>query len=579
MKISEANMQITLVDRGTASSVIVLGQAASPSEKRGAQELQTHLRLISGATIPIVSDRQELPPQAAILVGRSRHTEALAVHPDLETLGPEGFILKTLGNRLVVASGPVRGTMYGCTALLEKLGVRWFTPSVTRHPQSRTLTLPVLDETHVPAFEYREPFIFEAFDKDWAARMKVNGFRANLDDSTGGQVTYHPFVHTLGQIVPGELFDAHPEYFPLIDGRRANEGYVQRCLSHPDVLRMAIEQVRRWFTERPDAMISSVSQNDTDDTGGFCRCPECTAIADRYGGKQSGLFLWFVNQVAEAIEAEFPDKLIDTLAYRYTESPPEGIVPRPNVRVRLCPISCCELHPYEQCSHKSNVAFMENLKGWGRLTNSLYIWHYCTNFAHYLAPFPDFRQFPASARLYRRTGVKGIFFQGAYAEGGGGSDAELRAYVMARLLWNPDEDADALVTEWMQGVYGPVAEPMRRWFDRMHEQGRDPDKHLGIYDPPDERLFSDAILADGDRLFDKAERLAQGDEVAARYVEKSRLCLRYVKLARHPTDGPEFRQWMADVRRWGITQLREGSDLDKWEQAYLEKMRADKPLA
>jgi len=56
MKISEANMQITLVDRGTAVSVIVIGQAASPSEKRGAQELQTHLRLISGATVPIVSE-------------------------------------------------------------------------------------------------------------------------------------------------------------------------------------------------------------------------------------------------------------------------------------------------------------------------------------------------------------------------------------------------------------------------------------------------------------------------------------------------------------------------------------------
>jgi len=406
--------------------------------------------------------------------------------------------------------------------------------------------------------------------------MKVNGFRANLDASTGGQVKYHPFVHTFEQIVPRELFDTHPEYFPLIDGKRAG-GHVQRCLTHPDVLRLAIEQVRRWFTERPDAMITSVSQNDARED--FCRCPECTAIADRYGGKQSGLYLWFVNQVAEAIEAEFPDKLIDTLAYRFTESPPQGIVPHPNVRVRLCPILCCEIHPYEECRHKNNVAFMENLQGWGRLTNSLYIWHYCTNFSHYLAPFPDFQQFPASVRLYRRTGVKGIFFQGAYAEGGGGSDAELRAYVMARLLWNPDEDADALVTEWMQGVYGPAAEPMRRWFDLMHEQGRDPDKHLGIYDPPDERLFSDEVLAEGDRLFDKAERLVQGDEAAARYVEKSRLWLRYVKLVRHPTDGPEFQQFMADVRRWGITQLREWPGLDKWEQAYLEKMRAGKPSA
>jgi hypothetical protein len=109
-----------------------------------------------------------------------------------------------------------------------------------------------------------------------------------------------------------------------------------------------------------------------------------------------------VNQVAEAIEKDHPEKLIDTLAYQFTEAPPTGITPRKNVRVRLCPIGCCEAHPYEACALPANKAFLSNLKSWATLTDSLYIWHYSTDFANYLMPFPDFDQFPDSIRLYRK---------------------------------------------------------------------------------------------------------------------------------------------------------------------------------
>src|SRR5262249_128109 len=138
-----------------------------------------------------------------------------------------------------------------------------------------------------------------------------------------------------------------------------------------------------------------------------------------------------------------PDKLIDTLAYLFTEEPPTGIVPRRNVRVRLCPIYACAAHPYEQCTDKRTAAFVQHLKDWARLTDNLSVWHYGTDFAHYLMPFPDFDQFPSSVRLYRRHGVKGIFFQGDSTPGS--SDGELRAYVVAKLLWNNRQDEHTLI--------------------------------------------------------------------------------------------------------------------------------------
>ena len=127
---------------------------------------------------------------------------------------------------------------------------------------------------------------------------------------------------------------------------------------------------------------------------------------------------------AEAIAKDHPDKLIDTLAYQFTEKAPTGISPRSNVRVRLCPISVNEAHPYEQDTYPATEAFVKTLADWSKLSPSLYIWHYNTDFAHYLLPFPDFAEFPADMRLYKKSGVKGIFFEGDYARrrrGGGGA--------------------------------------------------------------------------------------------------------------------------------------------------------------
>lgn len=569
--ISSSAQPLTLVKDGLSQYVIVISAEASPSEKRGAEELQRFLKEMSGAELSVVVEPPS-NPQFAIFVGKSEslireHGRA----PLIGELEDEGFLLKTAGAHILIVGDRLRGTMYGVYTFLEKLGCRWFTAKVSRIPQQKTIVVAPMEEFQKPAFEYREPFFTEAFDKDWAARNKVNSANAYLDESTGGKITYHHFVHTFDTLIPQSLYDTHSEYFPLIDGKRTG-GYVQRCLTHPEVLRLTIEKVKEWIRERPEAHIYSVSQNDT---GKWCECDSCKKITKKYKA-HSGLYLWFVNQVAEAIEKEHPDKLIDTLAYQFTEEPPEGIVPRKNVRVRLCPISCCEAHPYEQCTYPANVAYVKNLKAWAKITDTLYIWHYNTNFRNYLLPFPDFNELPADTRMYKRLSVKGIFFQGAYAPGGGGSDAELRSYVLAKLLWEPNVDSDALVTEFMQGVYGKAWQPLRQWFDLIHEKVRDPDLHFRIFDPPTVGYLTPEIISEGDRLFDEAERLAADDAMALSYVRKARLSLRYVQIVRSEPSAAaieKLKAFLSDVRSYGITSIREGQPLDAFEQQQMERIK------
>ncbi len=537
---------------------------------------------MSGARLPIVEDGPEARGKL-VFVGNSRAAARRKFNAPSGALGAEGFVLKTAGDSVFIAGGRRRGTMYGVYTFLERLGCRWFTSEVSRIPKMRTITVEPLDETQKPAFEYREPFITEAFDKDWAARNKVNGSHMRLDESTGGRVEYFPFVHSFYQMIPPEKhFQAHPEYFSLIDGKRRVERG-QLCLTNPGVLRLGVEAVLEWIRQHPEATIYSVSQNDWD---GWCECDNCRRVEREEGGRHSGPILRFVNALAAEVGKKHPEKLIDTLAYLYSEAPPRRARPRPNVRIRLCPIGVCQAHPYEKCPY--NAYFVNNLRAWSKITDRLYVWHYNTNFSNYLLPFPDFDELAADIPMYRRHGVVGLFLQGAYPPGGGGEMGELRAYVSARLLWDTTADPEKAVNEFLEEVYGPAAPAMRSFFDLMHQLVRTPPagegQHIWIRHPP--RLSGERI-AQAQDLFRQAEAAA-GNEAVLQRVHKARLSLDAVEVmhARRfviqdgmytPVDldglRQRYRQFMTGLRRFGVTSITEGISLEDDEREFAAQIR------
>ncbi len=518
-----AEGQCMLVQDGKSDYAIVIDPNASPSERHGAQELQKFLETISGAQVPVTTE----PRPKMVLVGDSPALRDLRLDIPFQDLGKEGFALRTAGPHLVIAGGRLRGSMYGVFGFLEKLGCRWFTAEVSRIPKMRTISVGPLNEIQKPAFEYREPFFTEATDRDWAVRNKANGQSQKIDASAGGKVTYSPFVHSFQSLVsPKVYFKDHPEYFSLVDGKRRGERS-QLCLTNPDVLRIGIETVERWIANRPEATIISVSQNDW---AFYCECDNCRRVEQEEGGAHSGPMLRFVNAVAEAIEKKHPDKLIDTLAYRYTEDPPAKVRPRPNVRVRLCPIDTCDSHPFEKCRH--NDYFMKNLQAWAKITDQLYVWHYNTNFAHYQLPFPDFDELIADIPMYKRYGVVGLFMEGDI-QSKGAENAELRSYVMSRLLWDVKADAGKAIQEFHAAYYGRAAKTMLAYFDLLHRQVRLPPRglghHLWIGDGASSPYLNEAFLTKAEALFREAEAAADSDAIRRR-VRQAKFSIDYVRV-------------------------------------------------
>ncbi|HEY3280957.1 MAG TPA: DUF4838 domain-containing protein, partial [Armatimonadota bacterium] len=434
-----ADAKITLASKGKARMVVLVQPGATAPERRAAAELADTLAKVCGGEFK-VEERAKDAPSRALIVGDGPLAKQCFPGVDLSKLGSEEGVIRTQGQRMLLAGGRPRGTLYAVYRFLQDdLGIRWWAPWASTIPSRPTLSLPEVNRDIKSAFEMREPFWFPAFDGDWANRNGVNGQAARLTPEMGGKVIYKGFVHTFYPLVPPDTYFAtHPEWYSLVGGKRTTQN-AQLCLTNRELRDFVVGRVKEWLRESPDASILSLSQNDCFNP---CECPNCKAIDDREGS-HSGTLLDFVNYVAEKIEPEFPKVSIDTLAYQYTRQAPKMLKPRKNVIVRLCSIECNFAAPL---TDPSNASFAKDMTDWSRVADRLYVWDYTTNFTDYVLPHPNWFALGPNVRFFRDHKVRGLFEQGAY-QSHGSEMSEMRSWVLARLLWNPDQDDSKLIDE------------------------------------------------------------------------------------------------------------------------------------
>ena len=543
-----------------------------------AQNCVPHCRVVTpaGADAVTVYAAEELRHWLGQILGTSVLSASdaqagdILLRPD-PTMAAEAYRYFTEGENLVIR-GSGRGLLYGVYAFLEEeLGIRFLEPAVTHVPRRSTLELPELDKSGAPTMEYREPSLWELRDLAFAARRRVNGLLRREDiPKYGGGVGYAKgyFVHTFTKLLPPDIyFDEHPEYYAEIGGSRQREK-TQLCLSNPDVLELVKARVLEELRAQPESRLFSVSQ---DDNYNGCTCEKCRAF-DEAEGSMAGSMIRFVNAVAEAIEPEFPDVVIDTLAYQYTRKPPKHIRPRHNVSVRLCSIECCFVHPLRHCRVDDPDApqvgpsqpFAEDLIGWGKVCDRLYIWDYVTNFSHFWMPHPNIWVLAENVRFFRDNGVKGVFEQGCPATGGGEMTG-LRAYILSKALWDPDVDEEKLIDEYLSGVYGIAGGCIREYLETVRDAVDRAGSHLYCFNHPDKPWHTLELVEKCEKIFDRAEKLAADEQILMR-VRKQRLAVRYLKILLTPK-GSEERNTLLDAfekdaRAFGLTMLWERKDMD-----------------
>jgi len=544
---------------GKSEYRIVTPEAPSATVDYAASELQMFVAQVTGARLPIV--RESMAGDGpAFLVGPCGASIREGLGCDAAKLREDGVLIKSLGESFALLGQNERGHLYSVYVFLEKyLGVRFLAWDCTVAPGRRTLVLPDLDYSYSPPFMYRETLYFDSFPKRIAARQRLNGPYTKCDATVGGKIDFYPYVHSFDDLVPPDVyFKFHPEYFGLQGGKRvAASIHAQLCLTNPEVLAIAKEQVLRWIDEHPEVPIIDVSQNDGN---GPCECENCMAIVNAEGS-QHGPILRFVNAIAAEVERKHPEKWVETLAYAYSTKPPAITRPRSNVIIRLCHAGCF-FHGFETCGLGANHA--SYIEQWSKLTKRIFIWHYATNFAHYLAPDPNLAALAKDLKFYGDHGVNGVMVQCQY-QSPGGEMAELRQYLSARLLWDPTLDPMALRIEFCRGYYGKASGQVMELLALLDNAAADPAVHaFAAWDP--QTTVSPKLVEDALAILERAKSADPRASIRNR-VEKLMLAYWYMKLAfpekyaTSPTEGAELlkqaRRVIADNH---ITHVREGGE-------------------
>ena len=513
---------LDLAVRGRAPEYAIVRAAdASPSVKYAAEELRDFTEKMTGVRLPIVTDDQPMPAKAIVL-GRVRESD-------------DSFRLLAKPPHLFVTGGK-RGVLYGVYELLERYGgCRWYASWHTVVPARETFSVPDdLDDAQAPAFPHREPFWWDMFNGDFAARNRANGPAMRVGAKHGGPAGRFGGglgnCHTFNRLLPPEkYFDAHPEYFSMVKGTRLKER-TQLCLTNPDVLRIVTSNVLACIRKDPTADYYGVSQNDWYN---YCECPACAAV-DAEEESHAGTMVRFVNAIAEAVEKEFPDKIIETLAYQYTRKPPKKTKLRHNVMPCLCTIECDFSRPLPDSRYHQNVKFVDEIKAWHAQATRLYVWDYVTDFHCYPYPFPDAYALQGNVRFFRDNGVYALFEQGD-RQGCNAGFAELKAWLLAKWMWNPDRPMKPLLDDFFVGFYGAGAPFVREYFEELHRlqiayTSADTNRWLNCHQNIPSPDIPAEVWDRADALLEKAAAAVKGDKTLEFNVRTARFGVDYVRI-------------------------------------------------
>ncbi|RYZ50107.1 MAG: DUF4838 domain-containing protein, partial [Sphingobacteriales bacterium] len=447
---------ITLASGGKTSYRIIVPAIESPFAGQAASALKKYLQQITGANFEVSNDATT-PGKFEILIGatnRGLHAEGL-------TGMPGTFSIRTVGDKLQF-SGLEKGLLYSVYSFLEKYaGCRKFAADQTYVPKVPNFKIGDINFTESPIAKFRGlhypgPESDQEF-LDWHKLQRI-------DDVWG------LWGHTFFKLVPpSKYFDAHPEYYSLVNEKRIP---TQLCLTEPAVADITIQSLEEAMANDPDKIYWSVSQNDG---GGQCMCARCTALNNKYGADQGSL-LTFVNKIA----ARFPAKKIVTLAYGYSRKPPVGLEPSDNVVVMLAPIEVSRLRSF--AVDPRSAGFRADLEGWRSAGAWLMYWDYVAQFTNYQSPFPNINTLRPNFDYLLKTHPEGMFIQGS---GEQRSDfSELRTYMLAKMLSEPGADTRKIETEFVNAYYGPAAKVIHSYLRELQENASKFNVRLDIYDNP-----------------------------------------------------------------------------------------------
>ena len=473
MTVSLCADEFVVVENATAKAGIRLGDNTKGA-LFAAKALQKYVKAMSGVELKILATNEV--SAFTILISNERtglKRDEIALKVD-----SSGSVLELYGEGR-------RGAINAVYELLERWGVRFFgvDSRSDKIPSKTTLTVPsTLSYSYAPPFEQRFPGSIP-LDRNigpaWAVKLRISREYKKIGGKRDAQLGSGHSLGNKSYINSKTYYDAHPEWYALIGGKRVKGA--QLCLSNLEMRKQLLAEVSAKLKSRKDAGafelggITYVSLSYLDNNH-FCKCQECNDLLAKWGGSRVGPLLDLCNYVATGIENDYPLARILTLAYWDWVEPPKEMP--------------CELHRnvYVTVCQNGNKALpvrvqetlMQRLTQWSKITaGRLAIWDWDACFRNYITPYPIYHLYADDFKTYRDLGVKRVNTQ--MEHGAVFADfVELRTYLYAKLLWNPELDTDEMAKEWIDHCCGNGATEINAYYRLLENAvwGDEPKKRI-----------------------------------------------------------------------------------------------------
>ena len=521
--ICNAAQNVVIAERGKCAKYsIVIPDDASPSFVYAAEEMQRCTEKMTGVKLPIVKGEASLSDNSVFLA-------------PADSLGGDGFRIRVDERKSVHVTGGRRGVLYGVYELLEKYGgCGWYASWHEVIPRKDAFSVPPdLDDIQKPAFAMRMPTWQDVRETpEFAAKLRVNGHACDgapdmMEKLGGSPMSFVQGLgncHTFGRILPSKkYFPEHPDWFSEVNGVR-RDGRTQICLTSPGAFEQSYSNICEYIDRDigrrrnagaeavADMLVAGVSQGDWHN---YCTCASCREIDDREES-HAGSLLHFVNRMADRLAERYPGLKTETLVYQYTRKAPKTMRPGANVIPCLCSIECSFAKPLAEREDRHNSAFMDDLEKWGRLSKNLYVWDYTMRPHHYFHPFPNVHVLGPNLQTFRDNNVRYVFAQGGPRYG---EFAQLKGWLLAKFMWNPDQPLEPLLDRFFRGHYGAAAPYVREYFDRVERSVLEREKvRFSIWEKDRRDLFPDEFIGWARGVFAKAKEAVKGDELLSKNV-------------------------------------------------------------
>lgn len=501
----------------TAYHVALSTSLQSDSGAQGiAQDLITVLDEITGQP----STLQSTPSQGLIL-GISSDYPTIAAEAQLDPTtmdGREDYVIRSSPDNLLLIGATQQGLRHAVADLLYRWGYRHFFPSAAWKviPQSAILRLRANDVER-PAFIVRNLFTTtfsageEADYSEWLlANRAGRGFKLNTQHAYNDIYARHD-----------EVFDAHHEYFAKVDGVWQNAALQKKFNpANADLRQLVVDDSSAWLSANPEE--DSISMEPSD-LGGW----DNSGDAFTQLGGPSNQAVTLTNLVASQVAAPL-GKYVGMYAYNYHQTAPT-IMLEPNVIVSFATRFL-----------NVNTTVFDTIDAWrAKGLNLVGIRDYSSVF-YWDCALPgramggDLDYLAGTIPEYQQD--EAIFYTSETENSWG--PYGLGSYLTTRLLWNPSEDSEEILGDFLEKSFGPAAEPMGRFYDLMNGE-----KSVYVRRVPPSELYSILLEAKSD---------ANGDPSVTPRIDSLIAYVRYVELTQALTQA------------WTVNKASALSDIYAW---------------